>query len=119
MYMGKYTIVLYVKENGESPIRKFIDSLDIKMKAKALRMINLLKQNGNELREPYTKSLSDGLLELRIIQSNHIVRILFFFVHGNTIVLTNGFIKKSNKTPKREIELAQNYRRDYFDRIGE
>ena len=118
MYMSKYTIVLYTKENGECQIKSFIDSLEIKMQAKVLRMISLLKQNGSELREPYTKSLSDGILELRIIQGNNIVRILFFFMKENTIVLTNGFTKKRNKNQKKEIELAQKYREDYLERIG-
>lgn len=111
-----YTIVIYTKENGESPIKSFIEALETKMKAKVLRFIALLKQNGMELREPYTKSLSDGILELRIIQGNNIVRILYFFMQGNIIVLTNGFVKKSNKTPKKEIELALKYRKDYLER---
>ena len=118
MQISKYTIVLYTKENGESPVKRFIDALETKMQAKVLRFIALLRQNGRELREPYTKSLSEGILELRIIHGNNIVRILYFFMQGNTVVLTNGFVKKSNKTPKREIELAKKYRRDYLERIG-
>ena len=54
-------------------------------------------------------------MELRIRQSSNIARILFFY-DGNKIVLTNGFIKKSNKTPRNEIIKAIKYRKYYFER---
>lgn len=76
--MKEFTIVLYTKENGEKPVKCFLDSLETKMQAKTLRMITLLRQNGYDLREPYTKSLIDGILELRVIQGNNTVRILYF-----------------------------------------
>jgi phage-related protein len=57
--------------------------------------------------------VKDGIFELRTIQGNNITRILYFFVVGKQIVLTNGFIKKTQKTPKKEIELALKYRDDY------
>lgn len=68
---------------------------------------------GNELREPYSKSLSDGIFEIRAIQGNNIARVLYFFVVGKKIILTNGFVKKTQKTPDGEIELAKKYRADY------
>lgn len=116
--MKEFTIVLYTKKTGEKPVKCFLDSLETKMQAKTLRMITLLRQNGYDLREPYTKSLTDGILELRVIQGNNAVRILYFFMEGNTIVLTNGFIKKSNKTPRDALELAKKYRKDYLERLG-
>ena len=48
---------------------------------------------------PLAKHLDDGIFELRTVQGNNITRILYFFVVGKTIVLTNGFIKKTQKTP--------------------
>ena len=78
--------------------------------------IELLKYGGYQLREPYSKSLDDGILELRAKSGNNIFRVLYFFVVGNTAVLTNGFIKKTAKTPKTEIERAKQYRADYLKR---
>jgi len=43
---------------------------------------------------------------------------LYFFYHGREIILTNGFIKKTQKTPKKEIELAKKYRDDYLRKAG-
>ena len=104
--MSDFEIVLYQKQDGTQPVSEFIDSLNVKMQAKVLRSIGLLKQNGYELREPYTKTIQDGILELRIQQGNDIARILYFFVVGRKIVLTNGFIKKTQKTPQRDLDVA-------------
>jgi len=49
------------------------------------------------------------------ISSTHI-RILYFFYNGGVIILTNGFVKKTNKTPKKELTLAKKYRDDYVRR---
>ena len=65
------------------------------------------------MREPYSKALSDGIFEIRAIQGNNITRVLYFFVVGKKIILTNGFVKKTQKTPDGEIELAKKYRDDY------
>lgn len=106
-------IEFYTLDDGDCPVAEFILSLDPKMKAKVLRTIDLLKNNGPLLREPYSKSLSDGIFELRIKQGNDITRILYFFFTGNKAILTNGFIKKSQKTPKKIIETAKKYKEEY------
>ena len=49
------------------------------MQAKLFRLLELLELKGNELREPYSKSLSDGIFEIRAIQGNNITRVLYFF----------------------------------------
>ena len=84
------------------------------MLAKLLGTISLLEANGTQLREPYSKSLGDGIFELRAKQSSNITRILYFFVVGHQIILTNGFVKKTQKTPPEEIALAQNTARTIF-----
>ena len=111
--MAKIEIDFYETEDGKCPVQEFIESLDIKMYAKVLRTIDLLEANGTDLRAPYSKFLEDGILELRIKQGSDISRVLYFFFVGNKAILTNGFIKKSQKTPKKEIELAKKYKSDY------
>jgi adenine-specific DNA-methyltransferase len=64
------------------------------------------------------KMLEDGIFELRTKQSSDITRVLYFFFAGRKIVLTNGFVKKSQKTPKAEKELAKKYKADYERRYG-
>ena len=84
------------------------------MQAKIFRMITLLEEYGNQLREPYSKELDDKIFELRIKQSSNITRILYFFVVGRKIILTNGFVKKQDKTPPGEIKLAKERRELYY-----
>jgi phage-related protein len=108
-----------MKENGESPIDDFLINLPVKMRAKAVGMISLLEEKGNLLREPYSKYLKDGIFELRCKQGSDITRVLYFFYYGNKIVLTNGFVKKTQKTPPSELRLAKRRRADYIERQGE
>lgn len=114
--MKEFEVVLFHKDNGESPVEEFIDTLEPKMQAKVLRTMELLKRNGLELREPYTKSLGRGIFELRVKHGTDISRVLYFFMEGQRIIFTNGFIKKTDKTPKQEIELARKYRKEYKKR---
>lgn len=79
-------------------------------------MIQLLQDNGYQLREPYSKALENGIFELQIKLGNNISRIMYFFYVDQHIILTNGFIKKTQKTPRNEIEKAKKYRADYMDR---
>lgn len=114
--MDEFEIIFYKKADGTKPVQEFLDSLDVKMRAKMLRTIVMLKSNGYELREPYSKPLNEGILELRAKVGSDISRVLYFFVVGKKAVLTNGFIKKTQKTPKEEIERSKRYRADYLNR---
>lgn len=86
------------------------------MQAKIFKNLELLEIRGNELREPFSKHIEDGIFEIRNKVGNDITRIFYFFVIGQKIILTNGFIKKTQKTPKAEIALAKKYRNDYLNR---
>lgn len=113
-----YEIIFYDTEDGKCPVQEFLDSLEPKLLAKTLKTIDLLETNGPLLREPYSKFLEDGIYELRTRQGSNITRVLYFFVVGQKAVLTNGFLKKTQKTPKAEKELAKKYKADYERRCG-
>ena len=114
--MQKYTVSFYDLADGSEPVKEFLDSLDVKMRAKMLWTIQLLASNGTDLREPYSKALEDGIFELRAKVGSDISRVLYFFIVGHKVILTNGFIKKSMKTPPGEIEKAKRYRAEYLSR---
>ena len=114
-----FTVDYYQLPSGEKPVKQFIDSLDTSMRAKALGSIDVLAEFGNTLREPYSKAMGKGLYELRIRFAGDITRIFYFFVVNNKIILTNGFTKKTQKTPSGEITLARKYKADYEGRLGE
>lgn len=114
-----FEVEFYEKENGDSPVEDFLNGLDIKMRNKILMILNVLQEKGNQLREPYSKHVEDGIFEVRGKVGTDISRVLYFFYHNGKIILTNGFIKKTQKTPKSEIELAKRYRKEYMERFGE
>ena len=115
--MGKFIVEFYETENGNIPVEEFLKMLDVKMRAKLLWIIKILQEKGNRLREPYSKHLDDGIFELRGKVGSDISRVLYFFYYNKKIILTNGFIKKTQKTPKTEIDKAKKYRSDYLERI--
>jgi len=84
-----------------------------------VRAIDLLSEFGRELREPVSKHLVDGIFELRASVGNDSIRVLYFFFHNGRVVLTHGFIKKTQKTPHAEIDRAKEYRTDYLMRSAE
>ena len=108
-----FALIFYKTLAGKCPVTDFIDSLPKNLQAKAIRDIDILAERGNGLREPYSKHLREGLFELRIQASGDAVRIFYFFFTGETIVLVDGFVKKTQKTPPREIEKALRYKTDY------
>ena len=114
--MQEFEAIFYDLPDGREPAKEFIDSLDIKMRAKMVRTIALLQKNGTSLREPYSKPLEDGIFEVRAKVGTDISRVLYFFFVGHKIVLTNGFIKKTQKTPPAEIARAKAYRKEYLNR---
>ena len=114
--MSKFSAEFYTKTNGEKPAKDFLLSQDSKMKAKLFGLIDILEEYGNELREHYSKHLEDGIFEIRGKTGTNITRILYFFYYEGRIVFTNGFAKKTQKTPRSQIELAKRYRTDFFER---
>lgn len=113
---NNFDVEFFQLSDGTSPVEQFLLSQDHKMRAKVLRNLGLLQQLGNKLREPYSKHLGDGIFEIRTQVGNNISRVLYFFVVDKKIILTNGFVKKAQKTPDNEIEKAKQYRREFMNR---
>lgn len=111
-----FMVEYYEKADGSRPAEEFILSQDNKMQAKIFAALELLELKGPALREPYSKPLGNGIFEVRAKQGSDISRVLYFFVVGKRVILTNGFVKKTAKTPSREIERAKRYRADYESR---
>lgn len=113
--MSNFIVEFFEKSDGTYPAEEFILSQDLKMKSRLYRTLAVLETDGNNIREPYSKFLGDGIYEVRVQQGNNIARILYFFVLNRKIILTNGFIKKSQKTPKSEINKAKKFRSEYLN----
>ena len=116
-----YNVEFYETQDGKSQIWEFLEELRIKAATskdariqhkQASLYIELLQQNGTRLNENITKHLEDGIWELR--PGNN--RVFYFFFQDNTFVLLHQFRKKTQKTPKREMEKAKRERDDYLFR---
>lgn len=109
-------IEYYVLPNGRQPAEEYIRSLDKGLRSKTFRTIRMLEQFGNLVGEPDSKHIEDGIFELRTTMGSNTSRVLYFFVAGDRAILTHGFVKKTQRTPRREIERAKRYRKDYLER---
>ena len=117
IHMTKFEVIAYETENGDNPVEKFLDKLNPKMRAKIFGMLVILQEKGNQLREPYSKHVEDGIFELRCKFGSDITRVMYFFFDRGKIILINGFVKKTQKTPVAEIQLAKARRADYMERM--
>ena len=76
----------------------------------------LLLQTQERLPSKFVKHIRDGLYELRIEWSGNIYRIFFCFDKGNIVILFNGFQKKTQKTPEKEIKKALKLKAEYEEK---
>ena len=106
-----WKIVFYKKDNLEEPVKNFIVSLPCKERAKVVQEIENIRSEGIYLRPPFVKKITGrnykGLWELRVRSGSNYIRIIYFLHTKKTFVLLHGFKKKTNKTPKRELEIAK------------
>lgn len=110
-------IIFYKTANNKTPIEEFLDSLSEKQVEKILWVLRLIKQL-DRIPVEYFKKLENTkeIWEVRVSSGNNEFRLLGFWYKSNFIVLTNGFRKKSQKTPKSEIVLAENRKKDFLER---
>ena len=113
-----FNIIFYKDKKGNEPVKDYIISLKTqKGKDNLIKLhkiqdyLNVLKENGTMAGIPYVKHLDGEIWELRPLKD----RVLFFSYNGNNIILLSYFKKMTNKTPKREIEKAKKYMKDYLE----
>lgn len=119
--MTMYTVKFYRDKDGNEPVREYLQELadksdkDSRINLNKIRdYVKSLSLYGKALGEPHIKLLDDDIWELRPLRN----RILFFGYDGNQFILLSHFIKKTQKTPKREIEKAKRLMKDYLDRCN-
>jgi len=105
---------------GSVPVAEFVDNLAPQAQAKFIRSFELVEQYGLLLREPWVKNIKGvpKLRELRFSSFGEIYRVFFFPVPGRKLILLHGFKKKSQETPKRELQTAETRMKEYVHRHG-
>ncbi|NUQ36190.1 MAG: type II toxin-antitoxin system RelE/ParE family toxin [Caldilineales bacterium] len=111
------TVIFYRLPNGQGPIESFLDSLTGKQAQKVLWVLQLIEELEQIPRQYFKKLVdSDEIWEVRVQFGNEIFRLFGFFENGSLLILTNGFVKKTQKTPPQEISLAIRRKNEYLTR---
>lgn len=100
----------FAKVDGKVPMIEFLDSLNVRERAKVIAYIEKLielKNTGLNPKENLSKHLNDGIFEMRVSFENRIARSLFFYQMERKVIFSHGFVKKTQKTPLPEIERAK------------
>ncbi len=116
-----YEILFYEDKSGYSEIVNYLDELKEKAKTdknvrisreKILAYLKALSEYGTRLGKPFVKHIDGNLWELRPLRN----RIFFFYWNNDKYVLVHYFVKRTQKTPKREIEKARRNIKDFLER---
>jgi len=110
----KYKVYYYRNSNTKHvPVLDYIQQLPTKDKVKIAAYITFLRDQKGYINEPYGRYIRSGIRELRVEFSHNRHRIFYITVERKRIILLHAFLKKTKKTPKREIERALNNFKDY------
>ncbi len=115
-----YEIEFYEDKNGKSEVADYIKKLNTKATSKECRVnfnkivayMDMLEELGTRVGEPVTKHLDGEIWELRPLKN----RFLYAYYKDNRFIILHHFIKKTQKTPKHEIEQAKRNLKDYLER---
>ena len=113
----KYQVLFYETARGECPAEEFLRVLPIKIRAKVAKWIEKLEERGPDLPRPYADVVAGKIRELRVIFASRQYRFLYFF-YKRDVVITHGFIKKTDKVPENEIKRAEARMADFEDRAA-
>jgi phage-related protein len=95
--------ITYYNENLQKEVLDFPETL----LARYLRLTKLMEEYGPDIGMPHTKALGKGLFELRLKGKEGIARVFYCTMIGKKIHMLHSFIKKTEKTPKKELDLAK------------
>jgi phage-related protein len=113
--MPDWSVEFYSDRDNSSPVLDWYETLDDKTKAKLIWTFQLLETNGIEVGMPYIKPLEDKLYEVRAEVNRNAIRVIYFLYTERRFILLHGFHKKTQKTPKKELEKAKKYLEDFLE----
>lgn len=116
-----YKIVFYRDKNGKSEVVEYLKELSVKTDkdsrinfGKIIAYFNKLMQYGTRIGDPVTKHLDGEIWELRPLKN----RILYAYLKDQKFIVLHQFVKRTQKTPKKEIERAKRNLKDYLERMA-
>ena len=107
-------IIFYQTDFGNKPVEEFLDSLDPAPRAKIVRTLELVREQQIVPSKFWKKLSGTNLWEVRVEYAGNIYRLLAATAKGNRVILLHGFQKKSQKTPRLDMEIALQRQKRYF-----
>jgi phage-related protein len=98
----RWTIAYHTKD-----VEEFVQTLPDGLLARYLRLTDMILEFGPNLGMPHTRAMGDGLYDLREKGKEGIARVFFCTVVGQRVIMLHGFIKRSEKTPPKELKIAR------------
>lgn len=111
-----YEVKFYKSEDGKSPVMEFLDGLSGKQAQKVIWVLKLIEDLPVVPTSYFKHLVNTELWEVRVTISGNAFRLLGFIHEGNFLILNHAFQKKTQKTPKQAIQLAELRRKDYLNR---
>jgi phage-related protein len=108
---------MYVNSRGDRPVEEYLGTLEPKHRRKIATHLELLAQEGPNLRRPYADILAGPIRELRVGLGRLEHRVLYYFVLGDVIILLHAFLKKTDAVPQKEIDVAEGRMKDLNKRL--
>lgn len=93
-------------------VKKETFSFPRKILAKTINIMDMIEEFGPNLGKPYTDSIGDGLFEIRAKGEEGIGRSLFCYTKGKRIIILHSFVKKTQKTPKKDLDIARKRKKE-------
>lgn len=113
--LGIVTFEFYQSKSGNPVVYDWFLGQEAKVKARFAQIFDLLQEKGTSVGMPYVRPIvNTKLYEIRVEQSTNIYRVFYFAYTGRRFILLHGFQKKTQKTPKKEIELAERRRKEFL-----
>lgn len=111
LFMNRWQIIYYISPSGQNPVSDFLDILKPQLQAKFIRVFNNIAEYGLQSVIPHLRKLSGTpFWEVRILGQDN-ARVIYVVPAKSKILLLHGLIKKKQKTPLKELEIAnQRYR---------
>lgn len=111
-----WTVEFYTGASGKAPVADFLKALPPRTRDHIFQHINLLQEQGVLLGMPYVRHLRGKLWELRVRTRGGTYRLIYFIFTGRRIILLHAFVKKTEKTPARELKTAERRLADFLER---
>lgn len=115
IYNENYKLLFYKDSvKGDNPVIEYLKSIEDKHRSKIYKQLEFLRASCGYVDEPYGRHIVGKIRELRVDFSNNYYRILYFTFVDKNIVILHSFLKRTNKTPNKEIKIALNRYNDFI-----